>query len=252
MVATDILEEEGHQVVVVTKGKDALAALDRQAFDLALLQMEMTDMDAFTLTAAIRQKEWLEPHLPIVGMTNTPAYQERCGPAGLDDYICRPVERQELLYALQRHVKVVDWGAFLQNQSRNTQLALRFLSLMPEELDDSLRDIRKFFAEKDYRNLFRSVHTLKGSFRACSAGPMRFQLDRLEAVAHELENILEPMRELEDMALHENFPKAEQAIRLLERLSDHLMSAITPVLKWVRENGILNRRNPGPTPRASD
>src|SRR5207244_8876423 len=70
MVATRLLERQGHSVVVADNGKKALAALELQPFDLVLMDVQMPEMDGFKATAVLRAKEQgTGRHLPVIAMT---------------------------------------------------------------------------------------------------------------------------------------------------------------------------------------
>jgi CheY-like chemotaxis protein len=67
----------GH-AVVFANGKEELAALEKQPFDLILTQVRMRDMDGCDFAAAIRRNEWGKEHIvPIVGMTTNAECQKR-------------------------------------------------------------------------------------------------------------------------------------------------------------------------------
>jgi two-component system, sensor histidine kinase and response regulator len=101
-----MLEREGHRVVVVNNGLEALAATGRESFDLVLMDVQMPEMDGSEATAAIRAREQPESRLPILAMTAHAmgGDKERCLAAGMDDYISKPVRRSDLLEAIQRAV----------------------------------------------------------------------------------------------------------------------------------------------------
>ncbi|HLJ30032.1 MAG TPA: ATP-binding protein [Candidatus Angelobacter sp.] len=98
-LALRLLEKLGHCVVLADNGKEALVRLQEQSFDLVLMDVQMPEMDGFSATAAIRQKEQnTHAHLPIVAMTAhaMTGDREHCLRAGMDDYIAKPVNLTEL------------------------------------------------------------------------------------------------------------------------------------------------------------
>src|SRR5205807_6332802 len=91
-------------VQVVGSGREALAALDREIFDLVLMDVQMPDMDGLEVTAAIRLKEKASGgHLPIVAMTAhaMKGDRERCLEAGMDGYVTKPIQDHELWRAIR-------------------------------------------------------------------------------------------------------------------------------------------------------
>ncbi len=105
MVTVRVLEKEGHTVVVAGDGRQVLAVLERECFDLVLMDVQMPEMDGFEATAAIRGKELFSGvRLPIIAMTAhaMSGDKERCLAAGMDDYIAKPLHKLELLAAIDR------------------------------------------------------------------------------------------------------------------------------------------------------
>jgi len=99
-LATRLLEKHGHNVTVTANGREALAALDRENFDLVLMDVQMPEMDGFEATAAIRAREQhTGGHLPIIAMTAHAMQgdKERCLTAGMDSYISKPIKAQQLI-----------------------------------------------------------------------------------------------------------------------------------------------------------
>ena len=106
-LATRLLEKRGHHVAVAGNGQEALAALEREDFDLVLMDVQMPEMDGFEATAAIRQKENMNGrHLPIVALTAhaMKGDREKCLAAGMDDYLSKPIRPQELDEVLEHYL----------------------------------------------------------------------------------------------------------------------------------------------------
>ncbi len=99
-----ILEKRGHTAVVANNGREAINALERQEFDVVLMDVQMPEMDGFEATAAIREKEKASGrHLPIIAMTAhaMKGDRERCLEAGMDGYVSKPVHPGELFKAIE-------------------------------------------------------------------------------------------------------------------------------------------------------
>ncbi len=102
VVAVRLLEKRGHQVTVAANGREAVAAVQREQFDLVLMDVQMPEMDGFEATATIRQAEnGSGGHLPIIAMTAhaMKGDAERCRGAGMDGHIPKPIRPQDL-YAI--------------------------------------------------------------------------------------------------------------------------------------------------------
>jgi PAS domain S-box-containing protein len=102
-LATRLLEKRGHAVVVASNGIEALAALEKERFDLVLMDVQMPEMGGFEATAAIREKERTSgTHIPIIAMTAhaMKGDRERCLAAGMDGYVAKPLQTQELFAAI--------------------------------------------------------------------------------------------------------------------------------------------------------
>jgi CheY-like chemotaxis protein len=101
--AVRVLEKQGHVVTVANNGREALSARQQRedCFDLFLMDVQMPEMDGLEATQAIR--EWEDAtgnrHIPIVAMTAhaMAGDRERCLAAGMDAYISKPLQTQELL-----------------------------------------------------------------------------------------------------------------------------------------------------------
>ena len=98
-LAVRLLNKRGHSVTVVENGKQAVAAIGSDSFDVVLMDVQMPEMDGYEATAAIRKlEESIGRHTPIIAMTAhaMKGDRERCLAAGMDAYISKPIQFDEL------------------------------------------------------------------------------------------------------------------------------------------------------------
>jgi signal transduction histidine kinase/CheY-like chemotaxis protein len=105
-LVTRMLEKLGHTVVLAINGVQALSVADRETFDLALMDVEMPEMDGLTAAAAIRRHETERgrPRLPIIALTACALAEDRqrCLAAGMDAYLAKPLCGEALARALDQ------------------------------------------------------------------------------------------------------------------------------------------------------
>jgi len=98
-VGMQMLMKMGYNVVVAHDGVEALRILESETFDILLLDIQMPNMDGYAVSQAIRKSEsGMDRHQIILAITanSMPGDRERCIAMGMDDYIAKPVEAQEL------------------------------------------------------------------------------------------------------------------------------------------------------------
>lgn len=97
-----ILEMAGHQTAVVNDGEAALAVLDRDRFDLALMDINMPELSGYEVTKLYRMEHLGESRLPIIALTAdaTSETERQCREAGMDAVLTKPVEAAQLLAAI--------------------------------------------------------------------------------------------------------------------------------------------------------
>jgi signal transduction histidine kinase/CheY-like chemotaxis protein len=103
-LALRLLQKRGHTVVVAETGEAVLEALQKQTFDLVLMDVQMPVMDGLEATAAIREREKSSGgHLPIIAMTANAMIgdKEHCLQAGMDGYVSKPLSAKDLFAAIE-------------------------------------------------------------------------------------------------------------------------------------------------------
>jgi CheY-like chemotaxis protein len=96
----------GHTVDVVSNGREAVAAVAQQPYDAVLMDVLMPEMDGLVAATAICRR-WPRGNRPrLIALTAMagPGDQERCLQAGFDDYLGKPVRREELVESLRAAV----------------------------------------------------------------------------------------------------------------------------------------------------
>jgi len=105
LLALRLLEKQGHKVTLVCDGTEVLQILDTAEFDAVLMDIQMPKLDGFQTTAQIRERERSTgKHLPIVALTAHAmvGYSEACLKAGMDGYLSKPINVQELYRVLEK------------------------------------------------------------------------------------------------------------------------------------------------------
>ncbi len=102
-----VLERMGVEVVLAEHGQEALDCLEREHVDLVLMDMQMPVMNGYDATRQLRRKGHT---LPIIALTANAMKgdDQKCRQAGCDDYLSKPIDRQKLIAALERHLSLSD------------------------------------------------------------------------------------------------------------------------------------------------
>ena len=181
-VAIEMLHQAGHEVVVTANGREAVEALERETFDLVLMDVQMPEMDGLEATRAIRIAEkGTEDHLPIIGLT---AYAmrrdvEECLAAGMDRHIAKPFKASLLREAIREAMGAVgapaassaasaaapggvDVDALMESHENNRPFLAELIGIFWADLPERLGAIQEAIGNADSAALARAAHTLKG------------------------------------------------------------------------------------------
>ncbi len=106
-LATRLLEKRGHRVTVTANGREAVESVEKHAYDLILMDVQMPEMDGLEATAVIREREKHKgARIPIIALTAhaMKGDRERCLAAGMDGYLTKPIRSQELDEVLETYL----------------------------------------------------------------------------------------------------------------------------------------------------
>jgi len=107
-LALRILEKAGYGAEAAANGKEVLDSMERIAYDLILMDVEMPEMNGLEATAAIREKEkGTQRHIPIIAMTAhaLKGDKDRFLQAGMDDYVEKPIHPEKMIGIIEKQLK---------------------------------------------------------------------------------------------------------------------------------------------------
>src|SRR5215218_10319405 len=203
MVAIAMLERSGYRVDAVGNGKEAVEALSGVPYAAVLMDVQMPEMDGYEATAEIRRREGSGPRTPIIAMTANAMQgdREKAIEAGMDDYVAKPVGREELEAVLRRWISRPEDGPSVQNdedpgpptidlsvlESRRgpqkggepDKLA-RIVNLFVEDVPIQLAAIRRAVERGEAQEVEEKAHMLKGGSGYMGAARLAQMCARLE------------------------------------------------------------------------
>jgi len=199
-VAKVLLEKGGYSVVTVLDGKEAIARLEQESFDLLLMDVQMPEMDGFEATRFIREKEKESGrHLTILAMTAHAMNgdREKCINSGMDGYISKPIRSAELYRVIEeftdkRAVKntyepsmPVNLSKALEWVDGDKKLLQSLVADCDEQFPQWLREIQSLIRGKKPEELQKIVHNLKSNVGLLGAEKAFSIANELEIMASE-------------------------------------------------------------------
>jgi CheY-like chemotaxis protein/HPt (histidine-containing phosphotransfer) domain-containing protein len=212
-VASKILSGAGLKVDVAGNGREAVEAVKKRSYDAVLMDIQMPEMDGYQATGVIREEARLN-QLPIIAMTAhaMEGDREKCLEAGMNDYVSKPVNPEQLFSVLQkwikprvkgkapsgapvapavpapagpaadlRSLKGVDVEAGLRRLAGDAVLYRRLLVDFARSQAKAATEVRSALLAGDTERVRRLAHTLKGVAGNLAA-------TGLEAAAREMES----------------------------------------------------------------
>ncbi len=107
-----LVDKMGFAADAVANGREAVEALEVDAYDLVLMDVQMPEMDGFEATRIIRNPDsGVGQHdIPIVALTAhaMEGFREKCFKAGMDGYISKPIKPEDLSGAIEKQLKITE------------------------------------------------------------------------------------------------------------------------------------------------
>jgi len=231
-----ILEKQGYSVAVAGNGQEALELMEKHAFDVVLMDVQMPVVDGFKATHMIREREKSSgTHIPIIAMTARAMKEDRetCLEAGMDGYISKPFRASELLEALQAimegrdsqppdrpeavqtaSVPACDFNSVLGYFDGDLELFQETFELFVENYPNQIEAIRQAISAGDPEGLERAAHGFKGSVS-------NFSVSKITALAFELTQ----------MGREKNMEEAEEILPKVELLLNEFVAYVRDTLQ---------------------
>jgi two-component system, sensor histidine kinase and response regulator len=196
-VAAGLLKRRGHHVTIVENGRQAIEAVERETFDLVLMDVQMPDIGGIEATQAIRACErGTNRRLRIIAMTAhaMTGDRERCLAAGMDGYLSKPVD-QKMLFAAVEHESPVEKPApqppglnrqeVLDRLGGDENLFIEVINLFLEDCPKRLSEIKAAVDARDAELIRTTAHALKGAAGNLSEGGLFEAAATLERIGAE-------------------------------------------------------------------
>jgi len=244
-VVARMLQKMGYVCDLAQNGREAVDALTRHTYDLVFMDCQMPVMDGFEATAQIRARENPGHHVPIIAMTAMAMKgdAERCFAAGMDDYLAKPISRDDIQQIIEKHLRMIEPEAGATDRAATAERhgePKATVSVSPVDMSrlhkitegdtelecdlikTFLRDSRQRVAALEdlvrsgpCRDVQRTAHALKGSSGTIGA----LELQRLA-------------QKIEEAGRAENMADAQESLPPLktefERVQEYLEQVISP------------------------
>ncbi len=220
MLLSELLKEYGVEADFVEDGEEAVKAVDKEDYDLVLMDIDMPKMDGLEATRIIKKKK---PYLPIVALTAhvIPEMKESFLKAGMDDYIPKPIERDHLKKVFEKidfyvkknqteKMKRRDIDEILEEAQNSLGLSFdkveKIFHKFLDSLNSYLKELEMSFKNRDLNKIKHIAHTIKGMAYSVRA-----------------KEISDLAKSLEEAAKENNFDEVSRLIGKLEDISKNLI-----------------------------
>ncbi|ALO17137.1 Sensory/regulatory protein RpfC [Salinivirga cyanobacteriivorans] len=208
--ATTILKKHGFHVEVAINGNEVLNLLQEKPYDVVLMDLHMPEKDGYETTSIIRNSDAAYSSIPIIAVTAAAikGEKERCFNEGMDAYISKPYDPEELtdkiakvLGTTKKHVSQSNTDAiklthtnldYIKTAAGNDQkLINEFIAIFVKQVPDFKADFNQLYEDRNYQKLAKVAHTAKSSVGMMGMNKLAKKMKALELLAKEGKNIVE-------------------------------------------------------------
>ena len=222
-VAAELLEQAQLLVTIANNGQEAVKWAGKESFDCVLMDLQMSVMDGFEATHALRADQSYDS-LPIIAMTANamPEDQQRCLAAGMNDHIAKPIDPKEMFATLVRWIKPgkheaqkalatpttaeasdltlpdlpgIDLQSALMRVGGSHKSYLKLLKKFATNQAKAISKTRTALQQGDQELAVRTAHTLRGVAGNIGATALQNSAAELEAGLREAQSDLQPILE---------------------------------------------------------
>lgn len=236
LVASGILSDYKADVVEAENGSDAVSLVDGSGFDLVLMGIQMPVMDGIEATKLIRHKIGIQ--LPVIALT---AYaitgdNQKCLDAGMDDYLSKPFEEQQLLAMVCKWLKKKELASasVIKNEASlyslkniyeiaggNNKYIVKLIVTFVDQTELSLEEIKDALHKKTFLSVKNIAHKMVSSvsfFEINSVVEVLREIERLAAKGNDFyETLFNLIGEMERVLLSIN-RELKQVSRTMEEM----------------------------------
>jgi PAS domain S-box-containing protein len=219
-IAVVLLSRLGYRVDVAGNGLEVLEALKRQAYDVLFMDMSMPEMDGVEASRRIREDWPSESHPWIIALTANAMESDRqeCFKAGMDDFVSKPIELDDLRIALDRvpgkfirqsndgavkPQKISDWiipPSLKQVLEEDPEVGHQLIKMFCDDMKDKLIAVREKSLTEDHAALAKLLHSIKGSSLQMNAKVIAKLASSMETLAssRESSSLVDKVQDLEE------------------------------------------------------
>jgi hypothetical protein len=190
------LENLGYKSDVAANGQEALQMMAQISYDLVLMDCQMPVLDGYDTAREIRSLEADSRHTIIIALTANAMKEdrERCMDAGMDDYLSKPISKEELAAKLAHWSEIlllypaslsleIDWNQLYQISDGSKEFEFELLQSFVKDSQLHLAELGAAIVQQDFHKLEQSAHYIKGASANIGLKKMQASASQLEEQA---------------------------------------------------------------------